>query len=116
MSSEYFIKEEDVICHDKNLIEEMTIEPDFPRENEDPSGELTKELMVEMTPTVAVKAENFEPGSWTSDPSVPPGWQYREVLAARKVIVKDPEGRKFHGRRNAILHLLETKQVLCSTV
>ena len=58
------------------------------------------------------EADQVVSGAWTEDSSVPPGWQYRRVPVSRKVLVKDSQGKKFDGRRNAILHLIKTNQDL----
>ena len=44
---------------------------------------------------------------WLEDETVPAGWSHRTVPGSRKVLVRDPSGRKYDGRRKALLHLLE---------
>ena len=47
---------------------------------------------------------------WLVDETVPAGWSHRTVPGCRKVLVRDPSGRKYDGRRKAILHLLESSE------
>ena len=74
-----------------------------------------EDLLLEVDQTTeeeTVAADQVVSEGWTSDSSVPPGWAYRRVPVTRKVLVQDPQGRKFDGRRNAILHLIKTNQDL----
>ena len=50
--------------------------------------------------------------AWEEDETVPAGWSHRTVPRSRKVLVRDPTGRKFDGRRKAVLHLMERNQDL----
>ena len=47
---------------------------------------------------------------WRRDGSVPAGWKYKYNPANKKTTVLDSTGRRFDGRRKALLHLLSTGQ------
>ena len=60
--------------------------------------------------SVTLSEEQELVADWLVDETVPPGWSHRTVPASRKVLVRDPSGRKHDGRRKAILHLLESEE------
>ena len=81
---EDILTDENVLDDEKTIDEEMVLDPE----------------------------EKSHVGDWIEDSSVPRGWKYKFSLINKNILVKDSSGKKFNGRRPAILHLLKTNQDL----
>ena len=79
---EDFLADQNIVDTDKTIDEEMCLEPE--------AGD----------------------GGWIEDSSVPRGWKYKYSSTNQNILVKDLAGKKFNGRRTAILHLIKTNQDL----